>query len=183
MKKKFLLLILSLLIFAVMLSLTACGHEHSFNDINVEPNCTEQGYTKHTCSCGYSYANNYVEALDHSYNLPTYFWDNDKCTAIRICDRDSTHIQMETATGNYVIDTSATCAINEKGHYVATFKNTSFLQQETEENSIVTENISTHIFENYISNGDADYQKDGTIYIPEVLRPYMGGKDKLVPNK
>ena len=27
------------------------------------------------------------------------------------------------------------------------------------------------------------YQKDGTIYIPEVLRPYMGGKDKLVPNK
>ena len=24
---------------------------------------------------------------------------------------------------------------------------------------------------------------DGTIYIPEVLRPYMGGKDKLVPKK
>jgi seryl-tRNA synthetase len=27
------------------------------------------------------------------------------------------------------------------------------------------------------------YQKDGTIYIPSVLRPYMGGKEKLVPNK
>jgi seryl-tRNA synthetase len=27
------------------------------------------------------------------------------------------------------------------------------------------------------------YQKDGTIYIPPVLRPYMGGKEKLVPNK
>ena len=26
-------------------------------------------------------------------------------------------------------------------------------------------------------------QADGTIYIPEVLRPYMGGKDKLVPKK
>ena len=27
------------------------------------------------------------------------------------------------------------------------------------------------------------YQEDGTIYIPEVLRPYMGGKSKLVPQK
>ena len=26
-------------------------------------------------------------------------------------------------------------------------------------------------------------QADGTIYIPEVLRPYMGGKDKLVPRR
>lgn len=26
-------------------------------------------------------------------------------------------------------------------------------------------------------------QEDGTVLIPEVLRPYMGGKDKLVPNK
>ena len=26
-------------------------------------------------------------------------------------------------------------------------------------------------------------QADGTVRIPEVLRPYMGGKDKLVPNK
>jgi len=27
-----------------------------------------------------------------------------------------------------------------------------------------------------------NYNKDGTITIPEVLRPYMGGKDKLTPN-
>ena len=26
-------------------------------------------------------------------------------------------------------------------------------------------------------------QADGTVVIPEVLRPYMGGKDKLVPKK
>ena len=26
-------------------------------------------------------------------------------------------------------------------------------------------------------------QADGTVLIPEVLRPYMGGKDKLVPKK
>ena len=28
-----------------------------------------------------------------------------------------------------------------------------------------------------------NYQEDGTVLIPEVLRPYMGGKDKLIPNK
>lgn len=27
------------------------------------------------------------------------------------------------------------------------------------------------------------YQKDGSVTIPEVLRPYMGGIDKLVPKK
>ena len=28
-----------------------------------------------------------------------------------------------------------------------------------------------------------NYNEDGTVDIPEVLRPYMGGKDKLIPNK
>ena len=28
-----------------------------------------------------------------------------------------------------------------------------------------------------------NYQEDGTVIIPEALRPYMGGKDKLIPNK
>ena len=26
-------------------------------------------------------------------------------------------------------------------------------------------------------------QEDGTVLIPEVIRPYMGGKEKLVPKK
>ena len=26
-------------------------------------------------------------------------------------------------------------------------------------------------------------QADGSVTIPEVLRPYMGGKEKLIPNK
>ncbi|MEA4814526.1 MAG: serine--tRNA ligase, partial [Oscillospiraceae bacterium] len=28
-----------------------------------------------------------------------------------------------------------------------------------------------------------NYQADGSVLIPEVLRPYMGGKEKLIPNK
>ena len=26
-------------------------------------------------------------------------------------------------------------------------------------------------------------QADGSVLIPEVLRPYMGGKEKLIPNR
>ena len=26
-------------------------------------------------------------------------------------------------------------------------------------------------------------QEDGSVVIPEVLRPYMGGKDRLIPKK
>ena len=28
-----------------------------------------------------------------------------------------------------------------------------------------------------------NYNEDGSINIPEVLRPYMGGKEKIIPNK
>ena len=28
-----------------------------------------------------------------------------------------------------------------------------------------------------------NYNEDGTLTIPEVLRPYMGGKEKLIPVK
>ena len=30
---------------------------------------------------------------------------------------------------------------------------------------------------------DNNLHEDGTVSIPEVLRPYMGGKEVLVPNK
>ena len=43
-------------------------HEHQYSSIVVEPGCTEQGYTVHTCSCGDSYIDSYVEAWGHSYS-------------------------------------------------------------------------------------------------------------------
>ena len=33
-----------------------------------------------------------------------------------------------------------------------------------------------------IENTSAIQNEDGTVSIPEALRPYMGGKEKLVPN-
>ena len=42
-------------------------HEHIYTFAVTEPTCTEQGYTTHTCSCGDSYIDSYVNALGHDY--------------------------------------------------------------------------------------------------------------------
>ena len=51
----------------------ATAHEHSYKDIVTAPTCTEKGYTTHTCACGDSYVETYVDALGHA-------WDNGKVT-------------------------------------------------------------------------------------------------------
>ena len=51
----------------------ATAHEHSYKDVVTAPTCTEKGYTTHTCACGDSYVDTYVDALGHA-------WDNGKVT-------------------------------------------------------------------------------------------------------
>ena len=41
----------------------ALGHSH--DAVVTDPNCTEQGYTTHTCHCGDRYIDTYVDALGH----------------------------------------------------------------------------------------------------------------------
>ena len=48
-------------------------HIHSYSAVVTEATCTEQGYTTHTCGCGDSYVDSYVNALGHS-------WDEGKVT-------------------------------------------------------------------------------------------------------
>ena len=48
-------------------------HTHSYKDVVTAPTCTEKGYTMHTCACGNSYVDTYVDALGHA-------WDNGKVT-------------------------------------------------------------------------------------------------------
>ena len=59
---------------------TRCGrkegetpHKHSYKDVVTAPTCTAKGYTTHTCACGDSYVDTYVDALGHA-------WDNGKVT-------------------------------------------------------------------------------------------------------
>ena len=46
----------------------ATAHTHNYASKVVQPTCTAQGYTMHTCSCGNSYKDSYVNALGHSYS-------------------------------------------------------------------------------------------------------------------
>ena len=49
------------------------SHTHSYKDVVTAPTCTAKGYTTHTCVCGDSYVDTYVDALGHA-------WDNGKVT-------------------------------------------------------------------------------------------------------
>ena len=42
---------------------------HKYSDIISQPTCTEQGYTTHTCYCGDTYTDTYVEATGHKYDV------------------------------------------------------------------------------------------------------------------
>ena len=47
--------------------IAATGHTHRYSSTVVPASCTEQGYTLHTCSCGDSYKDSYVNALGHNF--------------------------------------------------------------------------------------------------------------------
>ena len=49
------------------------AHEHSYTAVVTAPTCTAKGYTTHTCACGDSYVDTYVDALGHA-------WDNGTVT-------------------------------------------------------------------------------------------------------
>ena len=54
--------------------------EHIYIDTVTAPTCTEKGYTTHTCACGDSYVDSYIDALGHKYGA----WEQTKaptCTA------------------------------------------------------------------------------------------------------
>ena len=44
-------------------------HEHKYTDEVTAPTCTEKGYTTHTCVCGESYVDSYVDALGHTEEI------------------------------------------------------------------------------------------------------------------
>lgn len=50
----------------IALSVEVGEHEHAYTETVVEPTCTEDGYTLHTCYCGDSYRDNFVEKTGHT---------------------------------------------------------------------------------------------------------------------
>ena len=57
--------------FATFRCIRETAHEHSYTAVVTPPTCTEKGYTTHTCSCGDSYVDTYVDALGHDWDSGT----------------------------------------------------------------------------------------------------------------
>ena len=52
--------------YSTYIEISATGHSHSA--VVTPPTCTEQGFTTHTCACGDSYIDTYVDATGHSHS-------------------------------------------------------------------------------------------------------------------
>ena len=140
MKKKIIVVILAA-VFCCSLAagLTACkkiSHEHTYETEVVAPNCTEQGYTLHTCTgCGDSYKDTYVSALGHSYGEPSWAWSEDytNATATFTCTNDSEHVNTLTATVTDKVTTPVTCTTDGEKDYTATvtFNNQTYTDVKT----------------------------------------------------
>ncbi len=72
-----------------------------------------------------------VAMTNHEYGAADYSWSADKstCTASRICQKDKTHIETETATATSVITKQPTCTTAGERTYNAEFKNEAFATQ------------------------------------------------------
>lgn len=68
--KVFASLLLIALALLTLFTLTACdeepAHTHSYTEQTVAPTCTEQGYTKYTCTCGDTYDSSEKTAACHT---------------------------------------------------------------------------------------------------------------------
>ena len=65
---------------------------HKYESVVTEPTCTEQGYTTHTCRCGDSYVDAYVDALGHDWDdgvvtrEPTEETEGERLFSCQRCD-------------------------------------------------------------------------------------------------
>lgn len=100
-----------------------------------ESTCGIEGYIVYTASFNNSAFmtqthTEVIEALTHQYGEPTYTWNEDysECTAIRVCEHDSSHIEEETVT-TLVNKEDALCEKEGSITYTANFINDSFETQ------------------------------------------------------
>jgi len=108
---------------------SALGHTYT-SKVTV-PSCTTQGYTTHTCHCGYSYKDNYTKATDHNYSYKVFLAPtvsrNGALTGI--CSKCSettilTIPKLTTTDYNYSLIMAATCTAIGSERY--TWKTTSY---------------------------------------------------------
>ena len=146
--------------------INALAHDFHSYVSNGDATCTENGTETATCSregCNATDTRTQENSsFNHEYGAVTYAWNENQCTASRVCLNDNTHVESETVIAKYVKDTDATCTTRETGHYQATFENEVFGAQETARGTVENGNLLNHSFTNYVSDKNATYDEDGT---------------------
>ena len=105
--------------------------------VKIAPTCTESGTTEYTATFSNSVFTNQtknvvdISSTGHSWKESTYTWADDgkKCTATRVCNNDSNHVETEDATITSVVEQSATCTEKGTTKYTAKFNNNAFATQ------------------------------------------------------
>ena len=104
--------------YTTCVEIPATGHSHKA--VVTAPTCTEQGYTTHTCHCGDSYVDRYVNALGHSYGAwvvttkPTCTTVGEERRDCDACDHFETREIKATGHSYNVVVTKPTCT--EQGY-------------------------------------------------------------------
>ncbi len=113
--------------------------------------CTEKAICT---TCGQPYGD--LDTNNHSWNDPTYVWNDLECTAKRVCARNSEHVEEETkrATQREVTQ-NRTCTQDELATFVVTFTNTAFAEQ-TKEN-VKTADALNHNFATTWSSDETNH--------------------------
>lgn len=108
--------------YSEMAKVDATGH--SYTTSVVAPTCENRGYTLHTCTCGDTYSDNYVDIADHSFGdwfntkNPTCTLSGTKARECEICDYYETET-LEALGHSYTPEViPPTCS--EKGYTVHT---------------------------------------------------------------
>lgn len=110
------------------------SHQEEVIDTGVLSTCTDTGLTtgSHCLACGNTIIpQEVIPALGHYWGEATYVWseDNTSVTATHVCDRDTSHVESETATVSSYITTAATCETMGQTTYKAVFTNATFEMQ------------------------------------------------------
>ena len=105
--------------------------------VKIAPTCTESGTTEYTATFSNSVFTNQtksvvdISATGHSWGTVSYLWGDDGklCTATRICQNDSNHVETELGKITDKVKVSATCEADGTTTYTATFENNAFATQ------------------------------------------------------
>ena len=85
--------------------------DHTYTSVVTAPNCTEGGYTTHTCSeCGYNYKDTYTDPLGHAYGTAV---SNGNGTHTKTCSRCTDKVTENCDYDISVVDyvTTYTCKL------------------------------------------------------------------------